>query len=85
MKSGDRVHAEAGGDAFIRTICKLTHIGPNLSNMLKVTIHVFVIFVLLFFVMLSFINALNVSYFSPSCCRRWPCVSKLFSGEISKP
>ena len=29
VKSGGRVRVEPGGDAFIRTVCKLTHIGPK--------------------------------------------------------
>ena len=29
VKAGGRVRVEPGGDAFIRTICKLTHIGPK--------------------------------------------------------
>jgi hypothetical protein len=29
VKSGGRIRVEPGGDAFIRTICKLTHIGPK--------------------------------------------------------
>jgi hypothetical protein len=29
VKSGGRVRVEPGGDAFIRTVCKLTHVGPK--------------------------------------------------------
>jgi hypothetical protein len=29
VKSGGRIRVEPGGDAFLRTICKLTHIGPK--------------------------------------------------------
>jgi hypothetical protein len=28
-KTGGRVRVEPGGDAFIRSICKLTHVGPK--------------------------------------------------------